>query len=254
MEGTIPCLTEECNGTIFISQRAMDEAHIVSIIAAFAQSAKDAVHLGFDVVEIHAAHGYLLDQFLWAATNRRGDKWGGKTLAERTRVLVETIKAVRNTVGPSFPVFVRLSQWKMQDLTARLAETPAELEAWLRPIVEAGADVIDCSQRRFWEPEFPEVDGAEGLNFAGWAKKLTGVKTMSVGSVGLTGDAFSSFAGEASEATSLDRLVRRMERDEFDLIAVGRSLLNDPEWLAKIQSGAVSELKPFSPAAFATLS
>jgi len=59
--------------------RAMDEAHIVSIIAAFAQSAKDAVHLGFDVVEIHAAHGYLLDQFLWAATNRRGDKWGGKT-------------------------------------------------------------------------------------------------------------------------------------------------------------------------------
>ena len=78
---------------------------------------------------------------------------------------------------------------------------PAEMEQWLGPLVDAGVDILHCSQRRFWEPEFPEIDGEHGLNFAGWAKKLTGAPTISVGSVGLSGDFFGAFQGQVSQAS-----------------------------------------------------
>jgi 2,4-dienoyl-CoA reductase-like NADH-dependent reductase (Old Yellow Enzyme family) len=146
-----------------------------------------------------------------------------------------------------------LSQWKQQDYAVRLAETPEAMAQWLQPLVAAGADVLHCSQRRFWEPEFPDIDGAEGLNFAGWAKKLTGAATISVGSVGLSGDFMAAFGGESSTNVGLDRLVRRMERDEFDLIAVGRALISDPQWVAKVRAGDTAGLKGFNPAALAEL-
>ena len=91
------------------------------------------------------------------------------------------------------------------------------------------------------------------MNFAGWAKKLTGAATISVGSVGLSGEVLAACAGEASKPTSLDELVRRMEREEFDLIAVGRALLNDPLWLEKVQTGSNEEQKDFDPASFGEL-
>jgi len=175
---------------------AMSEEAIADTVAAFARAAADAKRLGFDVVELHGAHGYLIDQFFWSGTNTRTDRYGGATLKERARFAAEVVKAVRDAVGPGYPVILRLSQWKQQDVAARLAETPSAMADWLMPLVEAGADVLHCSQRRFWEPEFPEVDGAEGLNFAGWAKKLTGASAISVGSVGLSGDFMGAFAGE----------------------------------------------------------
>lgn len=232
---------------------AMTEQDIEATIAAFAKAAADAKRLGFDTVEIHGAHGYLIDQFFWAGTNTREDGYGGATLAERSRFAVEVVKAVRAAVGSDFPVILRLSQWKQQDYSARLATTPDEMAAWLQPLVDAGADVLHCSQRRFWEPEFPEIDGEKGLNFAGWAKKLTGAATISVGSVGLSGEFIAAFGGETSEHSDLDELVERMERDEFDLIAVGRALISNPDWAKKVQAGAGEELKGFSPAALAEL-
>jgi 2,4-dienoyl-CoA reductase-like NADH-dependent reductase (Old Yellow Enzyme family) len=124
---------------------------------------------------------------------------------------------------------------------------------WLMPMVEAGVDVLHCSQRRFWEPEFPDIDGDQGLNFAGWAKKLTGAATISVGSVGLTRDFMGTFGGEGSSTAELDKLVERMERDEFDLIAVGRALIGDPAWVEKVRTGDSSALKDFDAAALAEL-
>src|SRR5690606_10899877 len=199
--------------------------------AAFAKAAADAKALGFDTVELHGAHGYLIDQFFWAGTNTRTDRYGGATLAERSRFAADVVAATREAVGPDFPILLRVSQWKQQDYAVRLAPTPREMEQWLGPLVAAGVDILHCSQRRFWEPEFPEIDGASGLNFAGWAKKLTGAPTISVGSVGLSGDFFSAFQGQGSEAASLDGLVERMERGEFDLVAVGRALLSDAHWV-----------------------
>ncbi|MDM0119993.1 hypothetical protein [Variovorax arabinosiphilus] len=160
--------------------------------------------------------------------------------------------ATRKAVGPDFPIIMRVSQWKQQDLTVRLAP-PQDMTDWLLPLVEAGVDVLHCSQRRFWEPEFPELDGVNGLNCAGWAKKLTGATTISVGSVGLDGDVLNAFAGKGSKAASVQRLVERMERNEFDLIAVGRALLGDPDWISKIQSGDYTNLKGFDAAALSAL-
>ena len=121
------------------------------------------------------------------------------------------------------------------------------------PLVAAGVDVLHCSQRRFWEPEFPEIYGENGLNFAGWTKKLTGAPTISVGSVGLSHDFFSSFAGRSSTTAGLEKLVERMERDEFDLIAVGRALISDPDWPKKVRAEDTAALKGFDPATLAEL-
>lgn len=233
--------------------KAMTEEDVVDTIAAFAKAAGEAKRLGFDMVEIHGAHGYLIDQFFWEGTNKRDDLWGGATLKERSRFAVEVVKATRAAVGEDFPIALRVSQWKQQDYKVRLAETPDAMTDWLMPLVEAGADMLHCSQRRFWQPEFPEIDGTEGLNFAGWAKKLTGATTISVGSVGLNGDFFGAFGGKSSEPTDLNELVRRMEREEFDLIAVGRALLADPHWVEKVRGTNTDARIDFSPASFREL-
>jgi len=233
--------------------QAMSDEDIADSIAAFARAAADAKRLGFDTFEIHGAHGYLIDQFFWGGTNVRDDRWNGATIGERSRFAAEVVKAMRAAVGPDFPVILRVSQWKQQDYKARLATTPDEMTQWLLPLVEAGADVLHCSQRRFWEPEFPELDGENGLNFAGWAKKLTGAATISVGSVGLDGEFLASFGGKGAAPASLDKLVARMEREEFDLIAVGRALLSDAQWASKVRAGDQEGLKPFEAKAMATL-
>jgi len=227
---------------------AMSEEDIADTIAAFARAAADAKRLGFDVVELHGAHGYLIDQFFWPGTNLRTDRWGGATIRDRARFAAEIIRATRAAIGPDFPLILRVSQWKQQDYAAKLANSPAEMTDWLLPLVEAGVDILHASQRRFWEPEFPEIDGEEGLNFAGWAKKLTGAATISVGSVGLSGEFLAAFGGAGSQATPLDRLVARMERDEFDLIAVGRALISDPAWVRHVREGASDRLRGFDAA------
>jgi 2,4-dienoyl-CoA reductase-like NADH-dependent reductase (Old Yellow Enzyme family) len=232
---------------------AMNDEAIADTIAAFAKAAASAQRLGFDAVEIHGAHGYLIDQFFWSGTNERTDLYGGASLAKRTRFATEVIAAIRAAVGPDLPLIMRVSQWKQQDYTTRLALTPHEMEAWLQPLVHAGVDILHCSQRRYWDAEFPEIDGENGLNFAGWAKKLTGAATISVGSVGLSQDSSSAFRGEGSTSVGLERLVERMERDEFDLIAVGRALLSDPDWVSKVQGGDTASMKGFDVASLREL-
>lgn len=232
---------------------AMTEEDIADTVAAFAQAAADAKRLGFDTVELHGAHGYLIDQFFWAGTNARTDVFGGATIRERASFAAEAVRAVRAAVGSNFPLILRVSQWKQQDFKARLAASPQEMTDWLGPLVEAGVDILHCSQRRFWEPEFPEIDGAEGLNFAGWAKKLTGATTISVGSVGLDSDFMGAFGGQGSGTASLDSLRKRMEREEFDLIAVGRALISDAHWAQKVASGESQALRGFDATDLAAL-
>ena len=230
--------------------KAMTDQDIADTIAAFGAAAGNAKRLGFDAVEIHGAHGYLIDQFFWEGTNKRQDAYGGTTITERNRFAVDVIRSIRAAVGPDFPVILRLSQWKQQDFTARIARTPAEMEEWLQPLVDAGADILHCSQRRFWDAEFEGSD----LNFAGWAKKITGAPTITVGSVGLSGDFFAAFGGASSQPTSLDELERRLDRGDFDLVAVGRAILQDPQWAVKVHEGRTSELLSFERSALSSLS
>ncbi|RZJ40766.1 MAG: 12-oxophytodienoate reductase, partial [Brevundimonas sp.] len=205
---------------------------------------------GFDAVEIHGAHGYLIDQFFWSGLNVREDAWGGATIRERARFGAEVVKAVREGVGEDMALILRVSQWKSQDYAAKNAETPDELAEWLGPLSDAGVDVFHCSQRRFWEPEFEGSD----LNFAGWTKKLLNKPTITVGSVGLDGEFIAAFGGAGSKPASLDGLIERLERDEFDLVAVGRALLADPQWVQKIRDGRLDELKDFDRSALMSLS
>ena len=174
----------------------MSEEDVADTIAAFADAALAAKRLGFDAVELHGAHGYLIDQFFWDGTNRREDAYGGQGSSGRARFAADIVRAVRQSVGAEFPILLRLSQWKQQDFAVKLADSPRALEAWLKPLVDAGVDILHCSQRRFWEPEFEGSD----LNFAGWAKKVTAVPTITVGSVGLTGEFVAAFGGESSRA------------------------------------------------------
>ncbi|QIT45235.1 NADH:flavin oxidoreductase [Streptomyces antibioticus] len=229
--------------------RVMTQRDLDDVIGAFAEAAAAAERIGFDGVEIHGAHGYLVDQFLWAGTNRRTDAYGGDAVA-RTKFAAEIVAAVRETVSPEFPVLFRYSQWKQEAYDARLAETPEELEAILTPLAAAGVDAFHASTRRYWVPEF---DGSD-LNLAGWTKKLTGKPVISVGSVGLDGEFLRAFVGEGSGTRGLDDLLDRLEADEFDLVAVGRALLQDPEWAAKVLAGRLDELAPYDAAALRTLS
>ena len=219
----------------------MSAEDIADTIDAFGKAAKSAAEIGFDAIELHGAHGYLLDQFFWEGMNQRDDRFGGG-LVERTTIVQEIIKAVRDNTPADLPLILRFSQWKQQDYNARLAETPDELAEFLGPLSDAGVDIFHCSTRRFWIPEFEGSD----LNLAGWTKKLIGKPTITVGSVGLNSDFLGSFMGENSEMSSLDGLIERLENDEFDLVAVGRALINDPEWASKVRDGRFDQLTDFN--------
>jgi 2,4-dienoyl-CoA reductase-like NADH-dependent reductase (Old Yellow Enzyme family) len=227
----------------------MAEREIANIIEAYARGAANAARLGFDGIELHGAHGYLIDQFFWDVTNRRTDRYGGDIVG-RTRFAVEVVQACRRATRPDFPILLRFSQWKIPQFEARLATTPDELARFLQPLVDAGVDVFHCSTRRFWEPEFE----SSPLNLAGWTKRLTGKPVITVGSVGLDNDFISGFAERKRAAnTGLDRLVDMLESGQVDLVAVGRALLVDAAWAAKVREGRVSELIPFVPEALTTL-
>ena len=242
------------SGVLDIGQQInepVSEAEIEAVAAAYAQAAADAERLGFDGVELHGAHGYLIDQFFWTETNLRDDRYGGDQVA-RTRFAVEVVRAIRARVSRAFPVIFRFSQWKLQDYAAKMLETPQALAAFLAPLVDAGVDVFHCSQRRFWVAEF---EGEGPMNLAGWTRKLTGKPTISVGSVGLDQEMVESLlSGGVSRFARLDALLEMMARGDFDLIAIGRALIANPDWPRLVAARQFDAIAPYSPALLAELS
>lgn len=209
--------------------RTMTLAEIDETIDAFARSARLAQQAGFDGVEIHGAHGYLVDQFLWDRTNRREDDWGG-SLAARSRFAAGIVAAIRRAVGPDYPVILRFSQWKGGHYDARPWATPDELRAALQPMVDAGLSAFHVSTRRYHEPGF---EGSP-LTLAGWTRQLFGLPVIAVGSVGLQAPYIRGAAAPA-ESTGIGTVPALMAAGEFDLIAIGRALLGDPRWVAKLR-------------------
>jgi 2,4-dienoyl-CoA reductase-like NADH-dependent reductase (Old Yellow Enzyme family) len=213
----------------------MTEEDIADTIAAYARSAANAKAVGFDGIAIHGGHGYLIDSFLWAETNKRTDRWGGDR-RQRTHYGVEVVKAIRTVIGDKMPISFRFSQWKQQDFKAQLATTPDELTEVLGPLADAGVDIFEGSTRYFGRAEFPTTGSL--LNLAGWAKKLTGKRAMTVGGVGIDKGYYDTMAGAQTVAVSnLDPLMERFNHGEFDLVGVGRSLLHDPAWAKKAREG-----------------
>jgi 2,4-dienoyl-CoA reductase-like NADH-dependent reductase (Old Yellow Enzyme family) len=228
----------------------MTGAQIAEVTDSYAGTAKTAQRLGFDGIELHAGHGYLIDSYFWHGTNERQDCYGGD-IAARTRFAADIVSECRRRTGPNFPIILRFSQWKNVDYGAKLASSPNELERFLAPLVDAGVDVFHCSTRRFWEPEF----SGSSLNLAGWAKQLSGKPTITVGSVGLTQELFESLSVDQvlAQGDNLSQLTDMLERGEFDVVAIGRALLADPEWVSKVREGRRDELNGFSRMLLGTL-
>jgi len=216
-----------------------------AIREAFVRGALAAKEIGAAGVEVHACHGYLLDQFLWAQTNRRTDGYGGDDIRERVRFPAEIVAAIRQALGEEFPISFRFSQWKEVDYKARIAPTPDDLRTMLTILRSAGVDVFHASARYFWIPEWPDSD----LGLAGWTKSMTDAPVIAVGSVGLDTDVMDNFFGKEAKSTGevgLRELLRRFNNREFDLISVGRSLIGDPEWVNKVRDGRLSQIRMFT--------
>ena len=215
------------------------------IAAAYVRAAEEARVIGADGVELHAAHGYLMDQFLWAETNQRTDGYGGPSIEDRARYPLAIVKAIRQACGPDFLLSLRFSQFKEVDYGARVFETPDDLAIFGELARSSGLNMLNVSSRRFGRPEWPEQEPSLGI--AGWTRRLTGLPVMSTGSIGLSKDMFVDlFDGEdpgLQIAVDLAELVRRFEAEEFDLVGVGRMHIANPDFVTKVRDGRLDELR-----------
>lgn len=221
---------------------AMTIDDIQATIREYVEAAATAQELGFDGVQLHGAHGYLLDQFLWSETNRRTDEYGGDQ-TQRTRFPREVIEGVRKRTGKDFLLSYRFSQWKLPEhYQVNACTTPEQLEQMLVPLAKAGVDFFDASTRRYWEPAFE----GSSLNLAGWARKLTGVPAMTVGSIGLSAPLDITMRNSLAEnVTDLSPLIDMIDRNEVDLVGVGRALIANPDWPLRLQAGG-KDMQPFA--------
>jgi 2,4-dienoyl-CoA reductase-like NADH-dependent reductase (Old Yellow Enzyme family) len=210
--------------------------------------------MGFDGVEVHMAHGYLLHQFLWHEMNSRDDGHGGERMTDRVRFPSRVLRAIRDAVGPDFVISCRISQWAEWDYDAKLARSPEELRELVETLEADGADLFHMSTRYFHNPEWPDRDG-RGL--AGWVSSMTEVPVVTVGSVGLDVDLMQTLYSDKEErqtlGSSLEELTARFDAGEFDLVAVGRSIIGDPEFVNKLAAGRLEEIRPFTRADLADI-
>lgn len=188
--------------------RALDEAGIAAVIAAFGQAASYAVDAGFQAVEIHAAHGYLLHSFYSPLTNHRTDGWGGDRAA-RMRLTVAATAAVRDAVGPDVPVLVRVSATDWVDGGWDIADTVV----LARELVAAGADLIDCSSGGAAARADIPVGPGYQAPLAQRVRHEVGVPTGAVGLI--------------TEPAQAERIVAD---GQADLVLLGRELLRNPYW------------------------
>ncbi|MBP3044940.1 NADH:flavin oxidoreductase/NADH oxidase [Arthrobacter jiangjiafuii] len=192
----------------YAAPAALDDAGILQVIADFAQAAERAVEAGFDTIEIHAAHGYLLHQFLTPLVNTRTDGWGGSEEA-RNRLTLEVIDAVRAVIPDSMPLLLRISatDWMPGGLdehsSARLAA-----EAGRR-----GVDLVDVSTGGAVPAAAIPVAPGYQTGFAESIRADAGIPTAAVGLI--------RSAAEAEET---------LRGGRADAVLIGRAALSDPHW------------------------
>ena len=230
--------------------RAMTRQDLQELKLAYVEAARHAQSLGFDGVEVHSAHGYLLDQFLWAETNRREDEYGGDSLAARARYSVEIAAAIREAVGESFVISYRFSQFKEVDYGARIASSPEDLQPMLKLLRAAGVDLFNVSSRRCRKPEWPER-AHSSYTIAEWVKSMTDAPVMTCGSVGVNVEMFANLFDDEeptqqSVERDLDFLGERVARGTLDLVGVGRMHIANNDFVNKVRAGRFADLALFN--------
>lgn len=233
-----------------VNGHAMTRQDLDELKQAYVRAAENAQMLGADGVEIHSAHGYLLDQFLWAETNVRQDEYSGPSLVERARYPIEIVTAIRKAVGASFVVSYRFSQFKEVDYGATVASGPEDLRAMLAALRAAGVDMFNVSSRRFQKREWPGSEHPD-LTIAEWTKRLTDAAVMTCGSVGLNVEMFANlFEDEEPSELSIERdlraLAERVERGTLDLVGVGRMHIANNDFVNKVRDRRFHELALFN--------
>jgi 2,4-dienoyl-CoA reductase-like NADH-dependent reductase (Old Yellow Enzyme family) len=189
--------------------RALDAQGITAVVAAFTAAARRALAAGFQVVEVHAAHGYLIHEFLSPVSNSRDDQWGG-TFENRIRFALEVVRAVREVWPERLPVFVRISAsdwlgdqgWTIEDSVALARRLRAE-----------GADLIDCSSGGI-APGL-KIDAGPGYQtpFAERIRTEAGIATAAI--------------GEISSPAQAEHILRC---GQADLVLMAREMLRSPYW------------------------
>lgn len=186
----------------------LDEAGLDGIVAAFEAAARRALKAGFKVIEVHAAHGYLLHEFLSPLANRRQDDYGG-SLENRMRFPLRVADAVRAVVPPEQPVIIRISATDWVEGGWDLSQS-VEFAARLK---EHNIDLVDCSSGGMVpDAAIPVAPGFQ-VPFAAEIRKQTGIKTSAVGVI-----------TDYAQANTI------IERGEADLVMLGRQLLREPYW------------------------
>ncbi len=219
--------------------KEMTHADIDALVAHFAHAAKTAKQAGFDSVEIHGAHGYILDTFVSPEANQRSDAFGG-SFEQRIRVPLMVTEAVRAAVGPGYPVWYRFSQWRVDDAAALAYPDPQTLGTFVTALREAGVDVLHASTRDMTEPAFE----SDPKTLAGWTRELSGLPTVAVGSATLSGGMGDAGAMQTTDPAPLGEMIRR---GEADLVAVGRALIGNPDWCPTVARGDWQRLTPYDP-------
>lgn len=192
-----------------------DIAHVVN---GFAETAKGAIAAGFDGVEVHCAHGYLINQFLSAYSNKRTDAYGG-SLENRFRFAHEVIQAVREVVPADRLLTIRISNWGIADMAVSLFENREEWQGLIKLFAREPIDAISVSTYNYAEPAF----GTE-RTMAQLTREVTGLPIMICGKIH-------------------DRNTAEDALKDADIILSGKSLLLNPDWIADVKAG--KEMPPY---------
>ncbi|BAH49270.1 NADH:flavin oxidoreductase/NADH oxidase [Rhodococcus opacus] len=214
---------------------AATDEDIRKVVADFAAAAERASRAGFKVVEVHAAHGYLLHQFLSPVSNHRTDGYGG-SFAGRTRLLLEVVEAVRGVWPAELPVFVRVSatDWLSEEpgLDAD-SWTPDQTVALVQALADLGVDLVDVSSGGVASAQIPVGPGYQ----VPFARRIQSETLLPAAAVGLI-----------TEPEQAERIV---ESGEAVAVFLGRELLRDPYWPRKAARTLNAQVTPQIPAQYA---
>jgi 2,4-dienoyl-CoA reductase-like NADH-dependent reductase (Old Yellow Enzyme family) len=188
--------------------KELSEADIAGILGSFKAAAQRSLEAGFEVLELHGAHGYLLHEFLSPLSNRRTDRYGG-SFENRTRLVIETVNAIRSVWPERLPLFLRISATDWVE-SGWDADQSVELARLVQPL---GVDLIDCSSGALVPHAKIPVKPGFQVPFAERIRKEAGILTGAVGLI--------------TEPQQADNIVRS---GEADLVIVARKLLRDPYW------------------------
>jgi 2,4-dienoyl-CoA reductase-like NADH-dependent reductase (Old Yellow Enzyme family) len=227
-------------GGQFGKPRALTGDEIINLIARFAHAASVAEQTGFDGVQVHSAHGYLLSEFLSPRVNRREDEWGG-TLENRARLLLECVRAVRETTGPAFAVSVKLNSADFQQGGFAFEDCLGVIEM----LNQEGLDLLEISGGTYEQPRLLEIDGLEPV-FEEKVRESTRAREAY----------FFKYAVEARKVAQMPLMVtggfrsrvgmnEALSEGGVDVIGLGRPLCLDADFPRKILDGEIDMAPDF---------